>query len=490
MKDMRRRSKITRRFEKEEKARKGWFEAIGLAVVKQRVAVLWWIEVTAALSLSFLFPFKGGNFVYSTGFVILIALFAFALLCYISRFEREFLVPGRLNLMAILMISVGLMGRIIILLPQVSNYFIPIGFLSILASLLILPSLSIIMTLLLGILFSLSANSLEIFPVLMFGGIVGVYSASFIHQRVDITRSGAYVGASNVSMTLAVGLLAGRSVFEIASLGLWGMGNGFFSSILAMGVLPYLETYFGINTDIKLLELADLNLPLLKRLSIEAPGTYHHSIMVANLTEAGADAIGVNPLLLRVGAYYHDIGKIIRPHFFFENFGTLKGNSHKGVTPNLSSTIIVSHVKDGVELAQRHRLPQTIVDIIQQHHGTGLIAYFYREALLKAKGADKERSIDEESFRYPGPKPQTREAAIVLLADSVEAAFRFSAQTTVKGIASQVRTVINNKLEDNQLDECHLTLKETTQIAEAFTRVLRGVIHVRGRYPDEVMKRE
>jgi len=490
MRGMRRKSRIARRFEEEEEGlHKGWLKAIALSAARYRAGLWWWAGVTTGLSFIFLLPFKGESFPRGTGLVVLTALFVFFLFVYILRFEPDFLVPRRLHLMAILLISVSLMGRIIILLPQVSNYFIPLGFLSILASLLLLPSLSVIMSLLLAILFSLSANSLEIMPILAFGGVIGAYSASFIHQRVDITRTGIHIGLSNVLMTLGVGLLLDRSSFEIASLGLWGMGNGLFSSILAMGVLPYLETYFGVTTDIKLLELANLDLPLLKRLSIEAPGTYHHSIMVANLAEAGANAVGVNPLLARVGSYYHDIGKIRRPHFFFENSGMLKGNSHERMTPNLSSTIIISHVKDGVELARRNRLPQVIIDIIEQHHGTGLIAYFYREALLKAKNTPKERSIEEESFRYPGPKPQSKEAAIVMLADSVEAAFRFSPQRTVKGIALQVKTVIDNKLKDNQLDECQLTLKETRKIAEAFTRVLRGVSHVRGRYPDEMLKK-
>ncbi|MEA3485734.1 MAG: HDIG domain-containing protein, partial [Candidatus Aerophobetes bacterium] len=287
---------------------------------------------------------------------------------------------------------------------------------------------------------------------------------------------------------VGMGLFNHHPLSQVGSSGLWGMGNGFFSSILAMGILPYLETYFSITTDIKLVELTNLNLPLLKRLSIEAPGTYHHSMTVANLAESGAEAIEVNPLLARVGAYYHDIGKVIRPYFFFENYGASKENYHEKITPNLSSTIIISHIKDGIGLAQQSRLPQVVIDIIAQHHGNGLIAHFYREALLKMSKEGKKESIGEESFRYPGPKPQTKGAAVVMLADSVEAAFRFSPQTTPKGITAQVKKVINNKLKDNQLDECDLTLKDTAKIIEAFARVLSSAVHTRGRYPAEMVK--
>lgn len=258
--------------------------------------------------------------------------------------------------------------------------------------------------------------------------------------------------------------------------------------------LPYLEAYFGVTTDIKLLELTDLSHPLLKRLSIEAPGTYHHSIMVASLAIAGAESIGANALLVRVGAYYHDIGKIIRPHFFFESSGLedIAGKSHQKINPNLSSTIIISHVKDGIELAKIHRLPRTVIGIIAEHHGKGLIAYFYRKALQKKELREQ---IEEVSFRYPGPKPQSKESAIIMLADSVEADSHFSPRKTHSGspltrneISSRIEKVINNKLKDHQLDECNLTLEELAKIKEAFTRAFTGLVHTRGRYPKEMLK--
>jgi len=484
---MKKRLKIVKRFEKREKSRFPRFKIRDIFARSHFWKWVWGVGLISSLSLIFLLPPTSEiTFFNKLGMIILITFFVIIFFIYLWRFWAQFLIPKPLSLCAILIISMALMGRIIILLPQVPNYFVPIAFLSMLGSLLFAPSLSIVVTLLLGILFSINAESLDLLPVLVMGGIVGAYSATFVHQRTDLTKGGLYVGVSNVLIIIAMGLLASYSFVRVASFAAWGMGSGIFSSILVLTALPYLETYFGITTDIKLLELSNLNLPLLNRLSIEAPGTYHHTIMVASLAEAGAEAVVANSLLARVGAYYHDVGKILRPHFFFENAGAGKNSYHSKMAPNLSSMIVISHVKDGVELAQRNRLPQVVIDIIRQHHGTGLIAYFYREA-LKERGKENE-SIHEENFRYPGPKPRTKESAIVMLADSVEAAFRFSPQKTLKGIHSQVKKVVNNKLKDNQLDECDLTLGEIARISDAFVRILAGVIHTRGRYPEEMLK--
>jgi hypothetical protein len=482
---MKKRLRIVKRFEKKEKSRFPKFKIRSIFAKSHLWKWVWVIGLISSMSLVFLLPPTGKmTFFNKLGMAILITFFVIIFFIYLRRFWPQFLMTKSLNLFGILIVSMALMGRIIVLLAQIPNYFIPIAFFSILSSLLFTPSLSILVTLLLSILFSINAGSLALLPVLVMGGIVGAYSATFVHQRTDLTKGGLYVGMSNVLIILAVSLLGNYS-FDHWDL-LCGMAGGIFSSILALTVLPYLETYFGITTDIKLLELSNLNLPLLNRLSIEAPGTYHHTMMVASLSEAGAEAVGANSLLARVGAYYHDVGKILRPHFFFENAGVGKNSYHDKIAPNLSSIIVISHVKDGVEFAQGDRLPQVVIDIIRQHHGTGLIAHFYREA-LKERGKDKE-SIYEENFRYPGPKPQTKESAIVMLADSVEAAFRFSPQKTLKSIHLQVKKVVNNKLKDNQLDECDLTLGEIAKMSDAFVRTLTGVVHTRGRYPEEMLK--
>lgn len=256
------------------------------------------------------------------------------------------------------------------------------------------------------------------------------------------------------------------------------MFNGLISSIFTMGLLPYLENIFGITTSIKLLELANPNQPLLKKLLTEAPGTYHHCIMVGNLGEAAAEAIGANGLEVRLGAYYHDIGKLKRPYFFSEN--QFSGNNpHDNITPQLSTLIITSHVKDGVEMAKAAKLPPVIIQMIAQHHGDSLVSFFY----YKAKEQDPE--VKERDFRYEQSKPQTKEAAILMMADTVEAAVRSKKNATPGQIEGFIRTLIKGKLNDGQFDECELTFRDLDQIATAFARVINGIYHKRIEYPSQ-----
>ncbi|HNU80584.1 MAG TPA: HDIG domain-containing protein, partial [Bacillota bacterium] len=231
----------------------------------------------------------------------------------------------------------------------------------------------------------------------------------------------------------------------------------------------------------KLLELSNPNQPMLRRLLIEAPGTYYHSILVGNLAEAAAEDIGANALLCRVGAYYHDIGKLKRPYFFKENQIT-RDNPHDKITPNLSALVITSHVKDGVEIAGKNKLPSTVIRIIEEHHGNTLVAYFYHKA-LSAEGAE---AVDESKFRYPFRKPQTEEAAIVMLADSVEAYIRSLSEPTRDQVEQGVRKIIKDKLNDAQLDNCDLTLKDLEMIGQAFVKVLAGIFHDRIEYPETI----
>ncbi|MDD3089062.1 MAG: HDIG domain-containing protein, partial [Candidatus Omnitrophica bacterium] len=263
--------------------------------------------------------------------------------------------------------------------------------------------------------------------------------------------------------------------------GFWGLAAGVLSSFIVMGLLPLFEHFFKVPTNISLLELSDLNHPLLKTLALEAPGTYHHSIMVGNLAEASCDAIGANSLLARVGAYYHDIGKISKPEYFSENeMGS--GSRHANLTPSMSALIISKHVKDGIEIAHKYKLNQAIMDLITQHHGDSMISYFYQKAIEKSEDGSV---LNEEDFRYPGPKPQTKEGAILLLADSVEASSRALEDPTPSSIRNLVRKIINNKFIDGQLDECDLTLRDMHKIADSFVRVLMAVFHTRLSYPEE-----
>jgi putative nucleotidyltransferase with HDIG domain len=249
---------------------------------------------------------------------------------------------------------------------------------------------------------------------------------------------------------------------------------------MVLGMAPIIESLFGYTTDIKLLELANLDHPLLKDLILQAPGTYHHSIIVGSLVEAGAKSIAANPLLARVSAYYHDIGKLKKPLYFIENAGGME-NKHDHLTPTMSSLILTSHVKDGVELAHENRLGERIVHIIQQHHGTSLISYFYQKA--KEKENPEMDSIDEKDFRYPGPKPQTKEAGIVMLADAVEAASRTLSEPTPSRIKGLVQRIVNNIFLDGQMEECELTLKDLQKIEESFSRILTAYFHQRIDYP-------
>ncbi|NMD33746.1 MAG: HDIG domain-containing protein, partial [Firmicutes bacterium] len=263
-----------------------------------------------------------------------------------------------------------------------------------------------------------------------------------------------------------------------------GIGSGLLSSIIAIGMLPYLESAFGLTTSITLLELSSPNHPLLRQLQTTAPGTYYHSMIVCNLAEAAAEAVNADPLLTRVGAYYHDIGKLKRPYFFTEN--QLSGqNPHDKISPNLSAMIIRLHVKDGVELARKYRLPKVIEDIIRQHHGTGLIAYFYQEAL---DSSDQEQ-VSTDKFSYEGPLPQTKEAAIIMLADAVEAGARSLSQP-VGRVENLTRRIIKEKLNNGQMDECDLTLKELDQIGDTFVKIMAGIYHTRVEYPEKDLRAE
>jgi putative nucleotidyltransferase with HDIG domain len=256
--------------------------------------------------------------------------------------------------------------------------------------------------------------------------------------------------------------------------------NGIVCGIIVIGVLPIFEYLFKTVTNISLLELADFSQPLLQRMVMETPGTYHHSLVVGNLSEAACLAVGANALLARIGAYYHDIGKLQKPEYFSEN-QDIKTSKHDNLSPTMSKLVIMNHVNEGLELAKKYKLNPRLVDFIQQHHGTSLVYYFYRRAL---ESLEDDQQIKEEGFRYPGPKPTTKETAIVLLADSVEATTRALKQPEPANIKEVVHKIINNKFIDGQLDACELTLKDLEKISEVFIRILTGIYHGRITYPE------
>jgi putative nucleotidyltransferase with HDIG domain len=325
-------------------------------------------------------------------------------------------------------------------------------------------------------------NEFDMFLFFLLSGILGAYWARDCKERGTLIKAGLKVGLVSVLVVTALHMFRGSGV-EAKLLWDWAFSllGGVSSGILATGFAPVAEMSFAYTTDIKLLELGNPDRPVLRKLMLEAPGTYHHSVIVGSLGEAAAATIGANSLLAKVSGYYHDIGKIKKPFYFIENQGG-RENKHNKLAPSMSSLILIAHVKDGVEIARNHRLGKAIIDIIQQHHGTSLITYFYEKA-KQLKGAD---AVNMEHFRYPGPKPQTKEAGLVLLADVVEAASRSLENPTPARINGLVQQIINKIFLDGQLDECELTLKDLHEIARSFNKILNGIHHHRVEYPKGV----
>lgn len=315
------------------------------------------------------------------------------------------------------------------------------------------------------------------------GGLTAVLSVSKVSQRGDLMRAGFIVGGANFLLMIALGLVSKDTGLILHSY--LGLLSGVLASIVAIGVLPYLESVFKITSSIRLLELSNPNHPLLRRLMLEAPGTYHHSILVGNLAEAAAEAVGADGLLARVGSHYHDIGKLKRPYFFVEN-QVGKDNPHDKIAPSLSTLIVTSHVKDGLELAAEYKLPPVVTQFIAQHHGTDLVRFFYH----RATEAAEDDSVEERDFRYPGPKPQGKEVAIVSLADAVEAAVRSLSKPTPGKIEGLVRKIIKDRLNSGQLDESDLTFQDMDRIANSFAKVIMGMFHTRVEYPDKITKED
>lgn len=324
----------------------------------------------------------------------------------------------------------------------------------------------------------MSKGNLKFLYLGLICGVISAFMVSKANQRSRMSMNGLLLGLINTAFIVCLDFIYKSDSKTILIDSAVVFLNGFVSMILTIGFLPFLESAFNIVTPLKLLELSNPNHPLLKKLLIEAPGTYHHSLMVGNLAEIAAEDLGANALLARTGAYFHDVGKLKRPDFFKEN--QLTENPHDRMTPNLSTLVITSHTKDGLDIAAKYKLPQSILDIIKQHHGTTLVAYFYHKA-LKGEG---EAEIKQEDYRYDGPKPQTREAAVVMLADSVEAAVRSMNDKTEAKIEALIRKIIKDKLDDGQLDNCQLTLNDLDKIANSFMRVLSGYFHAREQYPE------
>ena len=366
-----------------------------------------------------------------------------------------------------------------------SPYLIPLACTPILLTLLLNYRISLVVSITNIILMAVAVSfNIEIIILAIVSVIVGATFLKKMQQRNDIVYSCIYIAILNGVMTLSISALVTSNLKEILLDTAFILVGSLLSGILSTGLLPFFESMFDIVTNVKLLELSNPNNPLLKKLLIEAPGTYHHSVIVANLAEVATEAVGGNALLARIGAYYHDIGKTKKPYFFKENqLG--KENPHDDITPELSKLLIISHVKDGLELAREYKLPKVIQDFIPTHHGKTLVKYFYLTAKNNAENPD---DIKEEDYMYPGPKPKTKEQCILMLADSVEAAVRSISNPTKEKIENMVDNIVKDKLSSGQLDDSQLTISDVKKIKKCFLKTLNGIYHERIEYPKDERK--
>lgn len=365
-----------------------------------------------------------------------------------------------------------ILGKIVYVTDTI--YLLPISFFIILFTLYFDIYFGIVFTVIYAALFGVILDSMSIFTYLIVSGMVAVFSTQSISSRLSFYRPMIFIALANMCVILFADVYLLENPVSLIHLG-EGVLNSILASVFFVLLLPLLEKLFDFTTDLTLLELGNLNLPLFKEMAMEAPGSYHHSIIVGSLAEAGARAIGADPILARVGAYYHDIGKLKKPEYFIENQIAVD-NPHDTLKPQMSVLIIISHVKDGVEMAKKMKLPRSLVNVIEQHHGTTTIEPFYIKA-LKISG-----DVTEDTFRYPGPRPKTKESAVVMLADSVEAAARSEKTVTVTKLQRIVRDNIERKFNDGQLDESPITRQDLEQIKTAFLSILPGVFHPRVEY--------
>lgn len=418
------------------------------------------------------------------GIALIILLIMGSVALYLLRYRPNLLKPKPLCVLCVVFVLVVLLSLAI---SQWSAYLMPVSLGVLLLSLLIDHRAALYINLALGLTVSLLAGASNgLFTVAMFSvammslisGPVALLVFSRSMQRTTALVAGVLIGLSNFLVTLGVGLINSAEIYLVLTNACWALASGLLSAVLCLGFQPLFEWTFNLATTAKLIELSNPNQPILRRLLLEAPGTYHHSIIVANLAEAAATAVGGNGLLARVGAYYHDIGKLKRPMYFKEN--QMGDNPHDRTDPRVSAAILTAHPRDGEAMAQKARLPEPVLEIIRQHHGDGVVLWFYDKA-VKLYGADQ---VDIAAFRYDGPRPQSREAAVVMLADSIEAAVRSIPDPNPEKVDALIRKLVRAKLDDGQLDRSELTFSDLEKICSAFSTVLTGVFHERIEYPD------
>lgn len=408
----------------------------------------------------------------------LIAIIFGLLYIYLRIFREDiFRSPPKL-LAALMIVAVELAGVYLCDSRDLNMYLFPVALAPIMFSILFDTRFGVVSSLFLGLLLgALLQFNFSVTLLSICAGSVGAYSVRTMRARAELFRTMLYLALVSGALALALGYLRAYESAGLTDDLLQAIVGAIAVPILAAGLLPFFESLFGFTTDITLLELSDLNRPLLKRLALEAPGTFHHSIVVGSLAEAASKEIGANSLLARVGAYYHDIGKMDIAEYFIENQVGIKSR-HDSITPSMSAIILASHVKRGRQLAEHADLPDQVMNFIEEHHGTMVMSFFYRRAL--DQGASKDVKPE---FCYPGPRPQTKETAIVMLADGVEAASRTLEDPSPARIRSLAQKIIDDRYHSGELKECPLTLADLGGICDAFTQILTGVFHQRVAYP-------
>lgn len=413
--------------------------------------------------------------------IVLLSMIALYMFCFETAMLRDFVSQLLLCIIMVSSLAIALIVR------QINVYAMPLALCALMITLLLKPRLAMIvntaMSVLLGLMSGGTQSDMTSYLIInvmvstFTSGTLCIYVIRRRTNRLSVLSAGLISGMAAMVSMIAMGFINTTDVSSVTSRATLALVGGITTAVLSLGMQPLLEVIFKLMTPSKLMELSNPQQPLLRRLLLEAPGTYHHSIIVANLAEAAADAIGANSMLARVGAYYHDVGKLKRPLYFKEN--QMGDNPHDRTDPRISTAILTAHPRDGVMMAQKYRMPQPVLDIIAQHHGDTPVAFFYNKAMKQSPDSP----VDIADFRYEGPKPQTREAAIVMLADTVEAAARALPNPTPERIDELIRSLVKGKTDDRQLDECPLTFRNVDTICRVFEQVLSGVFHQRIAYP-------
>ena len=465
---------------------RAWLERLPRVRLYVALLLVVWLSLTLLISTDISSPVSGVSTPWTRflGVGIVVATEMWITWYFLERFGKRILRSNtliRILLAALLLILFTALAKAFIVL-SLPPYLIPLAGLSILGTILLGPRLMFLMVVITSVnVCILAGNDFFLTAILLLTSGFAIYTVLRVGSRMELLRAGLLIALVSGIVTFAVVLIGGGSFRTVAEQGGIGTVNGLLSLMLAMVLLPLLENTFNILTPMKLLELSDPGNPLLQKLLRGAPGTFSHSMQVGNLAENAAERIEANPLLARVGAYYHDIGKLEHPNYFIEN-QIWRTNPHATLSPALSARIVKRHVKDGVEIGREWNLPEEVLDMVGQHHGTTRIEYFYRKALEDAivSGA----SVRESDFRYSGPRPRSKESGILMLADSIEATVKSLEKPTPKRIEDIVVDTIRRKLEDGQFDECELTMHEIHETGEAIREALIGFIGPRIEYPE------